>query len=100
MASGIDIIARGMAGAKADLVDGKVPASQLPSYVDDVIEGYYFDGKFYKDSAHTVEINGESGKIYVDITTDSGSTYRWSGSTYIEISGGGSGGCEVIIRSW
>ena len=43
---------------------GKVPAAQLPSYVDDVVEGYLSSGKFYKESAHTTEIAGESGKIY------------------------------------
>ncbi len=99
MASGIDLIARGMAGSKADLVNGKVPASQLPSYVDDVVEGYYFEGAFYEDAAHSVKIEGETGKIYVDITPGSNATYRWSGSAYVEISSGGSGS-EVIIRSW
>lgn len=61
---------------KADLVDGKVPASQLPSYVDDVVE--------YADVAHFPE-TGESGKIYVAL--DTGYTYRWSGSGYIQIGG-------------
>ena len=63
---------------------GKVPQSQLPSYVDDVIEGYLSEGKFYKESAHTTEITGESGKIYVDLT--SSKTYRWSGTAYAVIS--------------
>ena len=64
---------------------GKVPTSQLPSYVDDVIEGYYYsvDGKFYKDSAHITEIVGETGKIYVSLDTNQ--TYRWSGSAFIGI---------------
>jgi hypothetical protein len=62
--------------------DGKVPASQLPSYVDDVIEGY-IDGttKFYSDSGKTTEITPETGKIYVDLSTNK--TYRWSGSTFV-----------------
>lgn len=64
--------------------NGKVPSSQLPSYVDDVVEGYYYDSKFYEDSAHTTEITGESGKIYVDLSTEK--TYRWGGSAYVEIS--------------
>ena len=34
----IDIIARGLAASKADLVGGKVPAEELPGYVDDVLE--------------------------------------------------------------
>ena len=64
--------------------DGKVPSSQLPSFVDDVIEGYYYQNKFYEDSAHTTEITGEAGKIYVDLSTMK--TYRWSGSAYVVIS--------------
>ena len=63
---------------------GKVPSSQLPSYVDDVIEGYYYNSKFYKESSHTTEITGESGKIYTDLGNNK--TYRWSGTTYTEIS--------------
>ena len=53
---------------------GKVPAAQLPSYVDDVKE---FENKaaFPK--------TGEADKIYVDI--DTGSIYRWSGTQYIQI---------------
>lgn len=67
---------------KADLVNGKVPASQLPSYVDDVIEGYYnpLDGKFYKESTYETEIEGERDKIYIDLATDK--SYRWSGSVF------------------
>ena len=65
---------------------GKVPASQLPSYVDDVLEGYLNEGKFYKEEAHTTELTAESGKIYVDLTGGANKTYRWSGTTYVEIS--------------
>lgn len=54
---------------------GKVPESQLPSYVDDVLE--------FEDKSAFPDV-GESGKIYV--TLDSNITYRWTGSTYIEIS--------------
>lgn len=64
--------------------DGKVPASQLPSYVDDVIEGYYYNGNFYEDSSHTQQITPSTGIIYVDLSTDK--TYRWGGSAYVEIS--------------
>lgn len=60
---------------KADLVDGKVPASQLPGYVDDVLE--------YANLA-AFPATGESGKIYV--AQDNNKTYRWSGSGYIVIS--------------
>lgn len=59
---------------KADLVDGKVPSSQLPSYVDDVIEVANYA---------SLPATGETGKIY--ITLDNNKVYRWSGSTYIEI---------------
>jgi hypothetical protein len=64
--------------------NGKVPSSQLPAYVDDVVEGYYYNSKFYKEAAHTTEIPGEAGKIYVDLSTEK--TYRWSGSAFVEIS--------------
>ena len=55
--------------------DGKVPADQLPSYVDDVSE---FASKTNFPS------KGEKGKIYVDLSTEN--IYRWSGSAYVEIS--------------
>ncbi len=64
--------------------NGKVPQSQLPSYVDDVIEGYYYNGKFYEESSHTTEITAETGKIYTDLATNK--TYRWGGTAYVEIS--------------
>ena len=66
--------------------DGKVPASQLPSFVDDVLEGYLnaADGKFYEESTYTTEIPAEGGKIYTDLSNNK--TYRWGGSIYTEIS--------------
>lgn len=77
---------KGAANGLAELDSGgKVPASQLPSYVDDVVEGYYYNNKFYKESSHTTEITGESGKIYVDLTSGSRKVYRWSGTAYAEI---------------
>lgn len=60
--------------AELDAV-GKVPSSQLPSYVDDVLE--------YVNLA-AFPATGESGKIYIAIDTNI--TYRWSGSIYVEIS--------------
>lgn len=54
---------------------GKVPTAQLPSYVDDVLE--------FADLA-SFPVSGETGKIYVAI--DTGKTYRWTGSVYVEIS--------------
>jgi len=64
---------------KADLVGGKVPQSQLPSYVDDVLE---------YASAANFPATGEEGKIYV--AKDENKTYRWSGSQYVQIGGDGS----------
>ena len=61
--------------AKADLVDGKVPANQLPSYVDDVLE---------YDSVSAFPEAGEDGKIYV--AKDANKTYRWGGTQYVELS--------------
>jgi len=69
---------------KADLVTGKVPSSQLPSYVDDVIEGYYSAGVFYSNIGLTTPITGETGKIYIDLLMNQ--SYRWSGSIYVQIS--------------
>lgn len=54
---------------------GKVPAAQLPSYVDDVLE--------YSTKAQFPQI-GETGKIYV--SKDTNLTYRWTGTQYLEIS--------------
>lgn len=71
--------------AKADLVDGKVPDYQLPSYVDDVIEGTLSNSITFRD-ALGVKLPNESDKIYVDTTTNK--SYRWSGSMFVEINGG------------
>lgn len=54
---------------------GLVPASQLPSFVDDVLE--------YANFA-SLPVTGETGKIY--ITTDDNKQYRWTGSVYAQIS--------------
>lgn len=93
--------------------NGKVPSSQLPSFVDDVIEGYFVPGDpeavpptydaFYGTRTgsgteqdpyvYSDPITGETGKIYVDI--DNGNTYRWSGSIWVEI---GSGSIDIITN--
>lgn len=79
----------GYLDAKADLVGGLVPSSQLPAYIDDVIEGYKLSTAFYEDAGHTIAITGEVGKIYVDLTSgQSNKQYRWSGSAYIQITNG------------
>lgn len=75
--------------------DGKVPSDVLPSYVDDVIDAYLVeetDGegnvtsrKLYKDAEHTEEIEYEGGKIYNDISTEDGASWRWSGTKLTKI---------------
>ena len=70
---------------KANLVGGKVPASELPSYVDDVVNGYFYNDNFYEDSAHQTLITPEEGKIYIDVSTNK--SYRWSGSVYVLVGG-------------
>ena len=78
-ASDVGAIASSLKGANSGVAEldenGKVPSSQLPSYVDDVLE--------YTTKSSFPEI-GETGKIYVDATTNL--TYRWSGTAYVEIS--------------
>lgn len=83
--SKLDTSLKGSANGIAELdSNGKILESQLPSYVDDVLDGYYYNNNFYEDSAHTELITGESGKIYIDLATNK--TYRWGGSTYVLIS--------------
>lgn len=66
----------GVANGVATLNEsGQVPSSQLPSYVDDVLEYNTFS---------SLPDTGETGKIY--ITLDDNLTYRWSGTQYVEIS--------------
>jgi len=59
---------------KADLINGKVPASQLPSYVDDILEF---------DTFENLPNPGEKGKIY--LVTNDNSQFRWSDSGYIQL---------------
>lgn len=59
----------------ATKLTGTIPQANLPSYVDDVLE--------YENLASFPD-TGESGKIYV--AQDTNKTYRWSGTTYVEIS--------------
>lgn len=61
----------GKLNTKADLVDWKVPSSQLPSYVDDVLEF---------DTREAFPATWEKGKIYIAINDDS--QWRWTGTTY------------------
>lgn len=65
--------------------DGRIPTAQLPSYVDDVIEGSYVSATAFNDTnGNAVTI--ESGKIYIDTTTNV--QYRWTGSALWAITSG------------
>lgn len=96
----INTSALGQANGVAQLDEtGLVPSDQLPSYVDDVVEGYAVitrdtdtasetfnaitDVKFYEEVAHTTEITGEAGKIYIDLDTNL--SFRWGGTKYVLI---------------
>lgn len=67
---------KGVANGVAELdANGLIPSSQLPSYVDDVLE---------YDTKTDFPTTGESGKIY--IATNTNLQYRWTGTQYVEIS--------------
>lgn len=65
---------------------GLIDQQYLPSYVDDIIEGYYYNGSFYEEAAHTTVITPETGKVYVDLSNNQ--TYRWGGSAYARLDAG------------
>lgn len=94
---GIAALEKGIPNGVATLdSNGFVPSSQLPSYVDDIVEGYYGNGGtmtvpnwgFFRDSSLTDKMPDEAGKIYVDIYTNK--TYRYTGgvdaNAYVVIS--------------
>lgn len=93
--SGYDSTATVVKFATLD-ANGKVTASQLPDYLDDVIEGYYSGGTFYADEGLTKELVGETGKIYMDISSDTQSLYRYNGTSYVAVSGGGGASYETL----
>ena len=70
-----DVVRKSELDTKLD--KGLIPSQYLPSYVDDVLE---------YNSKSAFPATGEEGKIYVDKSTNL--TYRWSGSTYIQVGGG------------
>lgn len=85
-------VANGVAGLGAD---GKVPSAQLPSFVDDVVDAYIVSGATALSAGWLSLTSGgtaltpETDKIYVIVepgTQYTNKTYRWSGSTYVEIS--------------
>lgn len=83
----VAVTEKGAANGVATLgADGKVPANQLPAFVDDVLE-------FANLAA--LPATGESGKLY--ITLDDGLVYRWTGSVYVNISAG-AGNADTATR--
>ena len=80
--------------------NGKVPAEQLPSYVDDVIDVYATYDKsptgdlsnisLFADADHNIPITGEAGKIYQNVTAgEPGYQFRWTGTNWSLIVSGG-----------
>lgn len=63
-------------GVKADLVNGRVPASQIPSEFDEVL--------FYVSGTDFINGRGEFGKLYVDMACNR--IYRWDATTFVELS--------------
>lgn len=91
----VTVASKGQANGVASLDgDGKVPSSQLPSYVDDVIEAYIVSGATALSAGWLSATSGgsaltpETGKIYVVLSSGEyqNKTYRWGGTTYVEIS--------------
>ena len=90
------VATKGQANGFASLDgNGLVPSSQLPSYVDDVIEVYatydisetgkLSNIKLYSDPDHANPITGESGKIYLNITHgEPPYQFRWSGTQFVD----------------
>lgn len=79
----------GSANGVAELdTNGKVPAAQLPSFVDDVVEGYYdtVTDRFYQESTYETVITPVDGKSWVDVLTNK--SYRWTGSVYTRVDEG------------
>lgn len=61
--------------------NGKIPTSQIPGSYDDVRNGYYYNGEFYSDAAHTNQMSHVDDILYVDIPTNN--PYRWTGTNYV-----------------
>lgn len=92
---------KGKANGLASLDEnGLVPANQLPSYVDDVIDVYATYDKsptgeisniaLFEDAAHATPVTGEAGKIYQNVTEGEPTyQFRWTGTTWAPIVSGG-----------
>lgn len=86
---------KGIANGVATLGnDGKIPSAQLPSFVDDVVDSYIVSGAtplsagWLSATSGGAALTPETDKIYVIVEAGEylNKTYRWSGSTYVEIS--------------
>lgn len=91
----VAVSTKGQANGVASLgADGKVPSAQLPSFVDDVIDSYIVAGSTALSAGWLSKTSGgtaltpETDKIYVIVEAGAyqNRTFRWSGSTYVEIS--------------
>lgn len=97
------VATKGKANGFASLdAKGTVPANQLPSYVDDIIDVYatynksatgeLTNIKLYSDAAHQKAITGEAGKIYINITNgEPPYQFRWTGTIFVRV------GAQVLI---
>lgn len=88
---------KGVAGGVAELDDsGRVPAAQLPSYVDDVIDSYIVTGAtaftagWLSLTSGGAALTPESGKLYIILSPGDYNMreYRWSGTAYGQVNGG------------
>lgn len=90
------VATKGKANGFASLdANGTVPANQLPSYVDDIIDVYAtYDKsatgeltniKLYSDATHQTPVTGESGKIYINVANgEPPYQFRWSGTKFVD----------------
>jgi len=89
--------------SKADLINGVVPSNQLPGYVDDIVDGTFVNSSTFNDTNGNAINPLESGKIYIDTTSNL--SYRWSGTMLSQLSSGSVGsengltkGSDDVIR--
>ena len=50
-------------------------------FENDVVEGYYYNDRFYADAQHEQMLIGERGKIYIDLVSNR--EYRYDGTNYV-----------------
>lgn len=86
-----DIVVPGTGKVDATMLDGMIPAANLPSYVDDVVEAYVVGQTAYasdwlSETQGGVSLTPETGKMYVVMSgTYENTTWRWSGSAYVSL---------------